>query len=70
MTLDNINPNNFDNEEDKIALFKQLVKHKLNPTDLEINKYGKQVNQIIFPGAIIYYKDKKVAVNFLKQFSG
>ena len=65
-----INPNNFDNEEDKIALFKQLVKHKLNPTDLEINKYGKQVNQIIFPGAIIYYKDKKIAVNFLKQFSG
>ena len=65
-----INPNDFANEKGKIALFKQLVKLKLNPTNLEINKFDKQVNQIIFPGAIIYYKDKQVAINFLKQSSG
>ena len=58
------------NDNEKLALFKQLVKMKLSPTDLEIRKDGKQVNQIIFPGAIIYYKDKQVAVNFLKQSSG
>jgi len=65
-----INPNNVANDNEKLALFKQLVRLKLSPTDLEINKQGKQVNQIIFPGAIIYYKDKQVAVNFLKQSSG
>ena len=62
-----INPNNVANEDERIALFKQLVKNKLLPTDLEIKKDGKQVNQIIFPGAIIYYKDKQTAVNFLKN---
>ena len=65
-----INPNNVANENEKLALFKQLVKLKLSPTDLEIKKEGKQVNQIIFPGAIIYYKEKQVAVNFLKQSPG
>jgi ABC-2 type transport system permease protein len=65
-----INPNNVANENEKLDLFKQLVKLKLSPTDLEIKKEGKQVNQIIFPGAIIYYKDKQAAVNFLKQSPG
>ena len=65
-----INPNNVANDIEKLALFKQLVKLKLSPTDLEIKKDGKQVNQIIFPGAIIYYKDKQSAVNFLKQLPG
>jgi len=65
-----INPNNVANENEKLDLFKQLVKLKLSPTDLEIKKEGKQVNQIIFPGAIIYYKDKQAAVNFLKQSKG
>ena len=65
-----INPNNVANDNEKLSLFKQLVKLKLSPTDLEIKKDGKQVNQIIFPGAIIYYKDKQAAVNFLKQLPG
>ena len=65
-----INPNNVVNEIEKKNLFKQLVKQKLSPTDLEINRDGKQVNQIIFPGAIIYYKGKQAAVNFLKQLPG
>lgn len=65
-----INPNESNNDEKKLALFRQLVKLKLTPTDLDMSKMGKQVNQIIFPGAIIYYKDKQVAVNFLKQKSG
>ena len=65
-----IDPNNVANENEKLALFKQLVKMKLSPTDLEIKKDGKQVNQIIFPAAIIYYKDKQTAVNFLKQTPG
>ena len=65
-----IDPNNVANDNEKLALFKQLVKLNLSPTDLEIKKNGKQENQIIFPGAIIYYKDKQIAVNFLKQSPG
>jgi len=65
-----INPNESNNDEEKLALFRQLAALKLTPTDLDMSKMGQQVNQIIFPGAIIYYKDKQVAVNFLKQKSG
>jgi len=65
-----INPNNVANDTQKLALFKQLVRLNLSPTDLEINIGGKQVSQIIFPGAIIYYKGKQASVNFLKNLPG
>ena len=62
-----INPNESGNEREKVDLYKQLVKQGLAPTDIEIKKAGSSINQIIFPGAIIYYKDKEIAVNFLKN---
>ena len=62
-----LNPNNSANEKEKVDLFKQLVKQGLAPTDIEIRKAESSLNQIIFPGASIYYKDKKIAVNFLKN---
>jgi len=62
-----INPNESRNEKEKVDLYKQLVKQGLAPTDIEIKKAGSSINQIIFPGAIIYYKDKEIAVNFLKN---
>ena len=61
-----INPNESDNDEEKSALFYQLTKLKLEPRNLDMSKRGKKVHQIIFPGALIYYKNKPpVAVNFL-----
>ena len=62
-----INPNEGRNEKEKVDLYKQLVKQGLAPTDIEIKKAGSSINQIIFPGAIIYYKDKEIAVNLLKN---
>lgn len=62
-----INPNESRSEKEKVDLYKQLVKQGLAPTDIEIKKAGSSINQIIFPGAIIYYKDKEIAVNFLKN---
>ena len=62
-----INPNNSTNEKEKVDLFKQLVKQGLAPTDIEIRKAESSLNQIIFPSASIYYKDKEIAVNFLKN---
>ena len=62
-----INPNNTANQKEKVNLFKQLVKQGLAPTDIEIRNTESSSNQIIFPGACIYYKDKEVAVNFLKN---
>tara|TARA_B100001250_G_scaffold376562_1_gene364921 strand:- start:6122 stop:7831 length:1710 start_codon:yes stop_codon:yes gene_type:complete len=60
-----INPNK--NNEEKKDLFQQLVKNGLNPTDIEIRSTSSKSSQIIFPGALIYYKNKQEAVNFLKN---
>ena len=62
-----INPNKLVNEEERMNLFKQLVKDGLSPTDIEIKTSSSNSNQIIFPCASIYYKDKQQSVNFLKN---
>ena len=62
-----IDPNDSYNDKQKLALFQQLIKKGLSPTDLEIRSVESSVNKIIFPGAIIYYKEKHIAVNFLKN---
>ena len=62
-----INPNESDDGSEKERLFKQLVKKGLKPTDVEVRSNSKKTNQIIFPGALISYKGKTQAVNFLKN---
>lgn len=62
-----INPNNTEDDNEKIAIFKQLVKNGLAPTDIQVRSASSKTSQIIFPGALIYYKEKKQAVNFLKN---
>jgi gliding-associated putative ABC transporter substrate-binding component GldG len=62
-----INPNELVNEKDRVSLFKQLVKNGLSPTDIQIKTSSSNSNQIIFPCALLYYKDKQQAVNFLKN---
>jgi len=61
-----INPNESNNDNEREDLLKRLVKDGLEPRNLDMSKMGQQVNQIIFPGALIYYKNKPpIAVNFL-----
>lgn len=62
-----INPNETNDEKEKQDLFKQLVKNGLTPTDIEIRSTNSKSSQIIFPGALIYYKNRQNAVNFLKN---
>tara|TARA_B100001758_G_scaffold247807_1_gene267434 strand:+ start:12404 stop:14122 length:1719 start_codon:yes stop_codon:yes gene_type:complete len=62
-----IDPNNLVDEKEKINLFKQLVKDGLSPTDIEVRTSSSNSNQIIFPSALVYYKNKHRAVNFLKN---
>ena len=60
------NPN-INDEDKKITLFNQLIDLGLSPTDIQINKDDSKITQRIFPGAIVYYKDKTLAVNLLKN---
>ena len=61
-----INPN-IEDLEQKENLFKQLQDQGLYPTDLTIKKTNETSRKIIFPGAIIYYKDKRECVNILEN---
>ena len=61
-----INPN--DNDEIKTKeIYKQLQNQGLYPTDLTVKKSNETSRKIIFPGAIMYYKDKREAINLLEN---
>ena len=62
-----INPNKTNDNQERLDLFKQLVKNGLTPTDIEVQSVNLKSNQIIFPGALVYYKEKKRAINFLQN---
>ena len=53
-----IDPNDND-ETKKKDIYKQLQSQGLYPTDLTIKKTSETSRKIIFPGLIIYYKEKR-----------
>jgi ABC-2 type transport system permease protein len=65
-----INPNDAENEEERLKIFNQLQGQGLYATDLTIKKSSETSRKIIFPGAIIYYKEKREAINLLENNFG
>lgn len=61
-----INPND-NNESKRKEIYNQLQSQGLFPTDLTIKKTNETSRKIIFPGAIMYYKDKREAINLLEN---
>ncbi|MDX5438511.1 MAG: gliding motility-associated ABC transporter substrate-binding protein GldG, partial [Pontibacter sp.] len=43
-----------------------LAQKGINPTNLRATEEGKQVERLVFPGAVVKYNGKETAVNFLK----
>ena len=62
-----IDPLNNYNENENKEVYKRLVKEGILPTDIEIRTSTSISNKIIFPGAIIYYKNRQEAINFLNN---
>ncbi len=56
---------NTSKEQEK--LFDRLVSLGLRPTDLRLQRDEGTVTKLIFPGAVIKYKDYDIGVNFLKN---
>ena len=65
-----IDPNNTENEDERLKIFNQLQEQGLYATDLTIKKSTETSRKIIFPGAITYYKDKREAINLLENNFG
>jgi len=65
-----INPSESTNQEERNSLYRQLYEQGLEPTNLQVQEKNGSSEQIIFPGAIIYYKEKKATINLLQSQLG
>ncbi len=61
-----VNPDQASSEEDRNNFYKQLTGKGVQPTNLFDNQNGKKVEKIIFPSALISYKNKETPVLLLK----
>ena len=56
-----------DTKKEQDQLFERLVSLGLNPTDLRLQRDEGTVTKLIFPGAVIKYKDYDIGINLLKN---
>ncbi|MCU0391373.1 MAG: gliding motility-associated ABC transporter substrate-binding protein GldG [Thermoflexibacter sp.] len=61
-----VNPDEASNEQDRNAFYRQLVSKGIQPTNLFETVDGKKVEKIIFPSALISYKNKEAPTLLLK----
>ena len=62
-----MDPYDITNAKERNKLFESLVSLGLQPTDLRLTRDEGTVTHLIFPGAILHYKDKTIGVNLLKN---
>lgn len=60
-----INPASLGDERATNELYQQLYQAGLQPTDLQSRSEDGLERKIIWPGAMVYYRNKEVAMNFL-----
>ena len=65
-----INPSASSSEKERNTVYTQLVEQGLQPTDLQVKAQSGMSSSIIFPGAIIYYKEQNIAIQLLKNQIG
>lgn len=61
-----MNPNSIENKEERYKFYQQLVQKGIRPTNLHSREQGGQTQKMVFPGAVIKYKDQETGVRFLK----
>ena len=65
-----IDPNEADSPESRKKIYKELSENGLEPTNLQVQANNSNSEQIIFPGAIIYYKGRSQSLNLLQYQIG
>ena len=65
-----VNPNAESDASKRDTLIARLMRKGLNPTTLNVNKDGRTEQQLIFPCALVTYKDREVTVDLLKSQIG
>ncbi|MDR2084715.1 MAG: gliding motility-associated ABC transporter substrate-binding protein GldG [Bacteroidales bacterium] len=65
-----IDPARVGNSDDVMAAYTELAEKGLMPTDLRVNTKTGSERRIIFPGALINYKDREIPVQLLQTQMG
>lgn len=65
-----INTNDFSSIEERNKLYRELSDNGLEPTNLQVQENNGNSEQIIFPGAIVYYKGRSQSLNLLQNQIG
>ena len=65
-----IDPTDIEDPEERRDRFKQLSKQGLEPVNLQIQKESGSAQKVIFPGTILFYKDKTSSYQILKEQQG
>ncbi|MDX5436942.1 MAG: gliding motility-associated ABC transporter substrate-binding protein GldG [Pontibacter sp.] len=61
-----IDPTEITDEKQRNEFYTSLAQKGIIPTNLRATEDGKQVERLVFPGAVIRYQGKETAVNLLK----
>lgn len=59
-----------DNEQVRQKYFQKLANRGLQPTNIFTKENGKQIEKLVFPGAIISFKGVELPINLLKSATG
>jgi ABC-2 type transport system permease protein len=62
-----INPSESANKSERDEMFKILVDRGLTPTDLQVRTNEGTQQKVIFPGALVMYRDKELSVDLLEN---
>ena len=65
-----INPSGSPDKSERNNLYQKLVTAGLNPTDLQVKTNDGTSRQVIFPGAIVNYKNKELPLELLNSQIG
>ncbi|MCG3168072.1 MAG: hypothetical protein POELPBGB_03872 [Bacteroidia bacterium] len=65
-----INPSENPDKKQREKLYRQLVKQGLQPTTYKLNEKEGAVENTIFPGAVVYYREKEMPLQLLKSRLG
>jgi len=65
-----INPSISNNEEERVEVYKELTRIGLQYTNIRVQAGDKMSEQIIFPGAVVSFRDKEVPIQLLKSVAG
>jgi ABC-2 type transport system permease protein len=65
-----IDPNETESVDERNKIYKELSENGLEPTNLQVQESNGNSEQIIFPGAIIYYKGRSESLNLLQNQIG